>query len=95
MFNWKSTPDPDSLDYLIDEVQIEMRALNAETEEFKLALGRLKELHKLKDDNRPRRVSPDTMAIVAANLLGILIITQHENAHAMGTKALGFVKRLP
>lgn len=82
-----------SLDQLIDEVQLTMRDLPVDTEEFKLAIGRLKELHKLKDATRRPGVSPDTVLIVCANLLGILIITQHEKLDVITSKAAGFVMK--
>ena len=40
-----------------------------------------------------RRISPDTMAIIAGNLLGIVLILEHERAHVITTKALAFVLR--
>ena len=41
--------------------------------------------------NTLRRVSPDTMAIVAGNLLGIALIVGHERMNVVTSKALGFV----
>jgi hypothetical protein len=90
----RKQPSDTSLDLLIDEVHQTMRDIPADTEEFKLALGRLKELHKLKDASRPPRVSPDTVLIVCANLLGIVIITQHEKLDVITSKATGFVQKL-
>lgn len=37
------------------------------------------------------KVSPDTIVVVAANLLGILLILNHERLDIISTKALGFV----
>ncbi len=90
----RKQPSDTSLDQLIDEVQLAMRDLPPDTEDFKLALGRLKELHKLKDASRSPRVSPDTVLIVCANLLGIVIITQHEKLDVITSKATGFVQKL-
>jgi hypothetical protein len=36
-------------------------------------------------------VSPDTIAVVAGNLLGIILILGYEKADVITTKALGFV----
>jgi hypothetical protein len=83
-----------SLDRLIDEMQTEMRQMSFEDKEFQLVLARLKELHKLKDESRPKRVSNDTLALIGANLLGIAIIVGYEHAHVMTSKATGFLKRL-
>ena len=40
-----------------------------------------------------RRISPDTIAIIGGNLLGILLILEHERSHVIATKALGFIIR--
>jgi len=89
----RKQPSDTSLDQLIDEVQLTMRDLPVDTEEFKLAIGRLKELHKLKDATRRQKLSPDTCLIVGANLLGILIITQHEKLDVITSKAAAFVMK--
>lgn len=41
-----------------------------------------------------RRVSPDTLALVAGNLLGIIMIVGHERMHIVSSKALGFLGKL-
>lgn len=82
------------LEKAIDDVLNEMSTLTAETEEYARMVDQLAKLHAMKTaDSRPR-VSPDTLATIAANLTGILIIVSHERAHIITTKALGFVKKL-
>lgn len=39
------------------------------------------------------RLSPDTVALIAANLLGILLILGYEKADVITSKALGFIMR--
>ena len=39
------------------------------------------------------KISPDTLLIVGANLLGILLILNYERLDIISTKALGFVIR--
>jgi hypothetical protein len=39
------------------------------------------------------KISPDTVVIVASNLLGILLILNFEKLDVISTKALGFVMR--
>jgi hypothetical protein len=45
-------------------------------------------------DSKPKRVSPDTLAAVAGNLLGIIVIVGYENKHVITSKALSFLKAL-
>lgn len=73
-----------------------IRSLNvydAGTEEYREALEALVKLHKLKEDERPKPVSKDTMVIVGANLLGIIMIISHEHVHAVTSKAIGLLLR--
>jgi len=46
---------------------------------------------KVKEFEKSRRVSPDTLAIVAANIVGILLIIGYERANVVTSKALGFI----
>lgn len=58
------------------------------------ASARLKNVEadaKEKEMNAPRRVSPDTIALVAANLVGIALILSHERLHVVASKAIGFI----
>jgi hypothetical protein len=43
---------------------------------------------------RRKRVSPDTLALIAANLSGIIVIIGYERVNVIASKALGFVSRL-
>ena len=51
---------------------------------------------RLIDDSTPNRLSVDgnTILTVTANVVGILLILQHENLHAVSSKALGFIMKL-
>lgn len=85
---WK-TPDP--LDMTIAEILVDMQGYNAESPEYERMLSRLERLNKLKTEKRRWRVSPDTLAVVAGNLLGILVIVGYERGHVMTTRAKEYV----
>lgn len=57
--------------------------------QFKL----LKGLHAIKAQTEPKRPNPDTMLLVAGNLVGIVMIVGHERAHVVTSKALQFIKQ--
>lgn len=40
------------------------------------------------------KISPDTIALVSANLLGILLILNHERLDIISTRALGFISKI-
>lgn len=75
----------------IYKVLREMEENGVETEEYATAVRHLETLNKLKAEERPKRVSADTVAIVAGNLLGILVIVAYEQKHVMTSKATGFI----
>lgn len=62
--------------------------------EARIKLNEIEGQLKIKESDNPRRVSPDTWAIVAANLVGIGLILGHERLNVITTKALGFIMRM-
>jgi hypothetical protein len=93
MFGYFRKAEPSIYDEPIDKVLIELETYGVETPEFETALSHLERLTKLKAE-KPERVSPDTMAIVAGNLLGILIMVGYEQKHVMTSKAMGLLHRV-
>lgn len=51
----------------------------------------LVKLHGLREKNR---VSKETLATIAANVAGIVVILSHERAHVIASKAFGLVKKI-
>lgn len=82
---------PSPLDITIAEILTDMQGFNAESPEYERLLARVERLSKLKAETRFRRVSPDTIAVVAGNILGILIIVAYERGHVMTTRAKEYV----
>jgi hypothetical protein len=68
-----------------------MNEVGPDSEEYSALVEHLDRLAKMKAEERRNRVSPDTMAIVAGNLVGVLIIVAYERSHVMTSKGLGFV----
>jgi len=50
-------------------------------------------MEKLDELGSKHRISPDTLAIIGGNLVGILLILQYERCHVVASKAIGFVMR--
>ncbi|MDD4876380.1 MAG: hypothetical protein PHQ86_04525 [Dehalococcoidales bacterium] len=75
---------------LFDE-QLEVQLKDAESlEDIGDVLSMMERRNELRNK---RRISPDTIAIVACNLLGIILILEHERSHVIASKALGFIIR--
>ena len=91
MKHLRITTKPDALQIAIDEALAQLKGVNVDSNEYNDKMGRITELYKLKEKNSPKRVSPDTVAIVVGNLAGIVLILGYERAHVVTSKALGFV----
>lgn len=83
---------PSILDEPIEKVLNGMNTYDPNDPEFQVLMDHLERLTRLKEhESSKNRVTPDTMAIVAGNLLGILVIVAYEQRHVMVSKGLGFI----
>jgi hypothetical protein len=94
MFGNLFKEQPSILDEPIAKVLTEMNKVGPDSDEYKALVRHLEVLTRLKAESRPQRVSPDALAVVAGNLLGILIIVAYEQKHVMVSKGLGFVMKV-
>lgn len=89
----KKNNTPSKLDQAIDAVFADMSGFTSDSDEYNAMTDQLDKLYKLKEIDTPKRVSPDTLALVTSNIVGILIIVGHERAHIIASKALMFVAK--
>lgn len=98
MFTKKSSTNKDGLTKAIDSLLEEMSDLNGDDPEYAKMADQLTKLYALKEvDHRVEsnsRVSMDTLAVVGANLAGILMIVGHERANVVTSKALNLLMKL-
>lgn len=93
----RKPPPPElvKLNEAIADVYAEMAGFEAHEDEYDAATDQLVKLIKLKKEMVPsNRVSPDTLAAVAANILGIAMIIGYERANVITSKALSFVTKM-
>jgi hypothetical protein len=81
------------LDAEINSLLAKLKETTKETEEYGILVDRIAKLHKLKTEERPKQISPDTALIVAANVFGILWLTRYERENVINSKALGFIMK--
>lgn len=75
----------------IDRVLARMSTIDPISNEYADLTASLSKLYDFKETTSKNRLSKDTMAVVAGNLLGIIMIVGHERAHVVTSKAIGFV----
>lgn len=74
------------VDSLIDSVLEEMHNKGVTSDEYPELMAYLERLYALKAKARREPVSRDTVALIAGNLLGILLIVAYEQKHVMTSK---------
>jgi hypothetical protein len=79
------------LENVVDSILDDMSKLEANSDEYTTMAENLEKLLKAKSYEKDRRISPDTIAIVAGNLIGIVLILKHEKIDIITSKALSFV----
>jgi hypothetical protein len=90
----KVNPNDALLEETITNVLNALKSEEPETERYAQMSTQLERLYAIRNETRSRRVSPDTLATISANLLGIGIIVGHERTHIVTSKALGFVRKI-
>lgn len=89
--NLKIAKKTSALDNAIDEALAQLSTVTVDSDEYSDMLTQITRLHKLKEQPASKRVSPDTLVLVAGNLAGIVLILGYERAHVVTSKALSFV----
>lgn len=89
----ETTPDEEvGLEKAIDEILKEMRTVNADSDEYAKMADQLVKLYNLKEIDSKRKISLDTLVTVAAQIIGIVLITRYEREHVITSKALQFFR---
>ena len=90
----KTTKDKrTNLEREIDNVLKTMFTMDPCSEDYQIMVDNLETLYKLKTVDQSSKISRDTIAIIAGNLLGIGLIMTYEKAHVITTKAFGLLIR--
>jgi len=75
----------------IESVLIYMRTLSPDSAEYTAAAKNLEILCNTQGKDKDRRISPDTIAVVAGNIVGIVIIVWYEQLNVISSKALSLI----
>jgi hypothetical protein len=84
----KLDEDAPSLETLTTDILNEMDEKGPLSDDYPGLLAYLERIHEVKAKERRNPVSLDTIALVAGNLLGILIIVAYEQKHVITSKGL-------
>jgi hypothetical protein len=82
------------LDAEIQSALSKLDGLEPKSEEYTAILEQVSKLHKLRTEERSKRISPDTCLIVAANIFGILWLARYERENVIkAPNAMKFVMK--
>lgn len=81
------------LDKQIASVLKEMSAVGVTSTDYPALMTILERLHGLRIKERRDPISRDTIALIAGNLMGILLIVAYEQKHVITSKGFGQVIR--
>lgn len=94
MFVWNQPKKESRLEEAIDNILAEMAGHDADSDEYAAMTDQLTKLYALKAIDKPDRISKDTLAIIAGNLIGILLIVGYEQGHILTSKAGSFLVKI-
>lgn len=87
---------PNNLEREISRLEEVLVDLDPTEKEYHKILYMIDKLQDARDKNKKFsfKVSGDTIVAASVNLLGIVLVLQHERLHAVSSKALGFITKL-
>lgn len=83
--------EPSELDKIYDDACRELNKLTVGSSEYGKTLEMVTMLHKMKQEEKPSSVSKDTLLLVGANLLGIILIIRHEHVNVITSRAINWI----
>ena len=87
-----TSPKPKSdIDLALTTAFLELKTHPPTSSEYATVMDQIVKLNKMKNDNSSPCLSPDTLALAATNLLGLLMVIRHENVNVIATKAFSMV----
>ncbi len=94
MFSRKKLPEEVELNSEITRVLAVLARCEPDSEEYTAAVDNISKLYAQKENIPSNRISPDMLATVVANLLGLVLIVGHERANVIAGQAIKFLKQL-
>ena len=68
-------------------------SLTPGTDEYKVTMDDIQTLISIQNSKSSDRVSNDTIAIIAANLIGIMLVLNHERLDVISSKAMSMIMK--
>lgn len=80
-----------SLEIALDRAIRELSNHVIGSRDYILTMDQVVKLHRMKEEEKSESVSKNTLVIVGANLLGIILVINHEYANPIVSKAMNLI----
>ena len=85
----------ESMQLLEEEISRNLRELKFHeiaSDEYQKRMDRLVALYRMKEEEKSRFGSKDTLAVIFGNLMGIFMIVKHEHVNVITSRAMQLVR---
>lgn len=85
----------EAMQLLEEEINRNLRELKfheATSDEYQKRMDRLVALYRMKEEEKSRFGSKDTLAVVVGNLMGIFMIVKHEHVNVLTSRAMQLIR---
>lgn len=94
MFTLASKREKTGLEKTIEDQIEALKAYPPDSEEYAKIVNQLVKVHALKEEESPKRLNPDVLVTVAANLAVAVTIVSFERNNVVTSKVLDFLKKM-
>src|SRR5690606_38164920 len=89
----KPSSNVSGLEEVIDDLLGELKVTSVEDDRYPEMTEQLSKLYQLKQLDKPERVKPDTLLVVAGNIAVAAMIIGFEQKHVVTTKVMSFLTK--
>lgn len=82
---------PDELDAAMLLALDTLKNTPPDNPDYATIADQITKLHNMREANKPQRVDPNTLLQIAANLVGIGMVTKYEKTNVIVSKAFGML----
>jgi len=94
MFKKQIDSNETGIKAVIDTLISSLESYPADSPEYAARVDQLTKLYDMKKKHSSNGVSADTLATIAANLVGIVAVLHYEKVNVVTSKALAFIPKL-
>jgi len=92
-FKKKDTENP--FDSQLRAAMLDMQQYETDSDEYQRQLDIVDRLIKIRQGDQPDKISRNTMAIIAANLAGLVFVCTFDRVHVLSQKGFQSIMKLP